>query len=210
MKIGIRIALIIAAVPQLAGAQGILDEFSYEGLKLSGVGFELGTTMSNRLTNEVIGAVRVDYGFIAPRLRVLLGGSYFKGDFDAEEITEFEDKLRSLVVDPTGDFTVDVGTVSWSDLELDLDLQYLVQASGRVRTFAGVGIAAHFRNGSGAAIDGTFVEDALDNIEAGLNLSLASEVRLITQLDFTAGLRGGVSSGLRTISASAGLMYRIP
>ena len=210
MKIGIRLALILVAVPQLVAAQGILDEFSYEGLKLSGVGFELGTTISNRLTNEVIGAVRVDYGFIAPKVRVLIGGSYFKGNFDAEEITEFEDKLRGLVIDPTGDFTVDIGTVSWSDLELDLDLQYLIQASDRVRTFAGVGIAAHFRNGSGRAINGTFVEDALDNIEAGLNLSVISEVRIIAQLDFTAGLRGGVSSGLRTISVLAGLMYRIP
>ncbi|MFQ5703947.1 MAG: hypothetical protein ACE5HT_07990 [Gemmatimonadales bacterium] len=209
MRTGISVALIIVALARPAAAQGILDKFSYEGLAFSGVGVAFGAVTSNRLTDEIIGAVRVDYGFIAPRVRVLLGGSYFKGDFDAEEISEFETKLRGLVRDPTRDFTINVGTVSWSDLALDFDLQYLLQASSRVRTFAGVGVASHLRNGSGRAIEGTFVEDALDNIEAGLNFSLATEVTLVRHLDFTVELRGGITSGLRTGSILSGLMYRV-
>ena len=210
MNAGIRLAVALTALPQALTAQGLLEQFSYEGLRFSGIGFEVGVVAPNRVTTELTGAVRIDYGLIAPRIRVLIGASYFKGDFDADEILQFENKLRRVVDDPTGDFSIDVGTITWSDFEADLDLQYVLEAGQRVTTFLGLGLAVHIRNGSGSAIEDTFVEDALDTIEAGLNLSLGTQVQLVPTLYLTVDLRGGLSSELRTAAARAGLMYRVP
>jgi hypothetical protein len=190
-------------------AQGFFDEFSYEGLRFSGVGVEVGGVASNRLETQLIGALRVDYGMIAPRVRVLLGVSYFSSDFKENEIADFEENLSELVDDPTNDFTIDIGSVTWSDFEADLDLQYVMPA-GRLTGFAGAGLGIHFRNGSGSAIDGTFVEDALDTIDASLNLSLGAQVQIIRELALTVGLRGALSSDLMTGALLAGLMYRVP
>ncbi len=209
MNAGIRIAIALLFLPNLLYAQGFFDEFSYEGLRFSGIGVEVGGVASNRLETQFIGALRVDYGMIAPRVRVLLGASYFSSEFKEDEIADFEENLSELVDDPTNDFTIDIGSVTWSDFEADLDLQYVMPA-GRLTGFAGVGLGIHFRNGSGSAIDGTFVEDALDTIDASLNLSLGAQVQVIRELALTLGLRGALSSDLMTGALLAGLMYRVP
>ncbi len=95
-------------------------------------------------------------------------------------------------------------------MEASVDLQYLFQNGSRFTTFIGVGLGVHVRSGSGDAIDGTFVEDALDTIAAGLNVSLGADVALTRVLYFTTDLRGGLSSELRTVSARGGFMFRFP
>jgi len=195
-------------LPQAMAAQSFLEQFSYEGLRFSGIGLEVGGTVSDRLTPEVTGALRVDYGLLAPRVRVLLGLSYFKGDFQSDEIADFENQLCRIVA-PVGDCLVEIGDISWSDVELDLDLQYMVGYNGRVMGFAGLGAAIHLLNGNGDAIADTFVEDALDRIDIGLNASLGVQVKLTSSLYFTADARGGLATELRTAAARAGFMYRV-
>jgi hypothetical protein len=198
------------ATPNLLAAQGFLEQFSYEGLRLSGVGIELGGIVSDRLTSELSGAVRIDYGSIAPRVRVLIGASYFKGDFDSTQVDEFENNLARIVDDPTNDFTIDVGSVSWSDLAIELDLQYVIGIGAKAAGFVGVGLAAHVMNGSGESISDTFVEDALDRVDLGLNLSLGTHVQLVPSVYLTMDVRGSLATELRSAAARAGLMYRIP
>ncbi len=195
--------------PSLLNAQGFLEQFSYEGLGFSGIGIEVGAVASDRLTPEFSGALRIDYGRIAPRVRVLIGVSYFKGQFEDEEIASFEAALRGVVFDPTSDFRIDVGTISWSDIETSLDFQYMLESGHRVTSYFGLGFAVHLRNGSGTAIEDTFVEDALDTIEAGLAASLGTSIALIPQVHFTLDIRGGLTSELRTATARAGFMYRV-
>jgi len=199
----------MAATPVTLPAQGFLEQFSYEGLRLSGLGVEMGGVVSDRLTAEPSPALRVDYGVLAPRLRVMFGASYFRGEFDQDEMTRFAQRLRRVVLDPTGDFAIDVGSITWSQLAIDGDLQYLFPA-GRAQTYLGLGIGVHARDGDGAAIDGTFVEDALDTIAAGINLSAGVEVALVPHLAVTVDLRGALTSELRLASARGGLMYRFP
>jgi len=67
--------------------------------------------------------------------------------------------------------------------------------------------AAH---GAGRAIEGTFVEDALDTVEAGLNVTAGTAVALARSLQLTAELRGSVTSELRTLAARGGFMVRLP
>ncbi len=199
--------LLALALPTSLPAQGVLNQFSYEGLRLSGIGVEMGAVASNRLTTEPTPALRVDCGVLAPRVRLLLGGSYFKGQFKPDEIARFAQRLRAVVVDPTNDFTINVGTITWSELEADLDLQYLFP-NGPVRTYVGLGLGVHLRNGDGAAINGTFVEDALDTIAAGLHGSMGAEVRVAPPLALTADLRGVLTSELRAVTLRGGLMLR--
>lgn len=201
-------AACLAAVPP-ARAQGLFEQFSYEGLRLAGIGVEVGGTASDRLTSEPTVGVRIDYGLIAPSVRVLVGGSRYKGSFGAVELARFGQRLRSVVNDPTGDFTVDVGQITWSTVQVDLDLQYLFP-SEVVTPYLGVGVGVHVHDGTGGAIEGTFVEDALDTVEAGLNLTAGAAVALTRWLHFTAETRGGLTSELRTLSARGGLMIRLP
>lgn len=208
MNAGIRLTLILLAAPQAALAQSFLEQFSYDGLQFSGIGVDAARVWSDRLSPEWSGGLRIDYGLAAPRVRVMLGASYFKGQLNADEITEFEASLRRVVTDPTGDATVTVGQIDWAAFEGSVDLHYLFPTAGRVLAYTGLGLGVQLWNGSGAAIDGTFVEDALDTIVAGLAASAGLEVAVSNAVFATIEGRGGLTSELRTASLRLGMLYR--
>ncbi|HXF96263.1 MAG TPA: hypothetical protein VNI61_09205, partial [Gemmatimonadales bacterium] len=202
------IALLAAPpLPRLVG-QGVLREFSYDNLRPSAIQADLGLVGASRLTGAVTGGVRLDYGQIAPRVRVLLGLSYYRARFAREELDRFERRIRELVEDPDSNFTVDVGAIRWADLTGDLDLQYVFPQGRSVTTYLGLGLSVHLRNGSGAAIDGTFLEDALDDVAAGINATLGAEFSLGTSWQVTLDARGVLLSDHSTASLRGGLMYR--
>jgi len=203
----ILLALLGAAPP--ARAQGFLDEFTYEGLRFAGFGVDLGGTWSDRLEGAVSGSIRIDAGLIAPRVRPLLSASLFTSRYAADEIAELEERLNAAIDDPTGDARVDIDSIPLTNLALDLDLQYLF-ATGRVIPYAGLGLGVHLRNAGGAAIEGTFVEDALEAIVAALNASAGVEVQVAPRLRLTGEVRGVLASGLTAWSARVGLMVRFP
>lgn len=190
-------------------AQGVLNQFSYDNLRLSGIQLDAGPLGSSELTGAVVAGLRLDYGMIAPRVRVLLGLSYFRSQFDTEARTRFEQRIRQFVIDPAGDDTIRVGRIYWSDITADLDLQYVIPQGRGVTSYIGAGASVHLRNGTGAAIKGTFVEDALDEVTAGFNVSIGTEFALSKAWRFTLDGRGVISSGLSTISLRSGIMYRL-
>src|SRR6266487_6671331 len=148
-------------------AQGVFNQFSSENLRPSAVQFDLGPLGGNNIRGTLTGGVRFDYGFVAPKLRVLLGLSYFHADLSSEALRRYADGLRRVVNDPDSNYTIQLGDISWSDLTGDLDLQYVMPRGRAVTLYLGLGVGIHLRNGSGKAIDGTFVEDALDQITVG-------------------------------------------
>ncbi len=206
----LRCLAMLVFMPATVSAQGFLDQFSYEGLRLTAIGADVGVVHTDRLERTASGALRVDYGMIAPRVRTLVSLSYFRSEFNSDEIARFEERLRAIVDDPTDDFTINVGVVNWSNVALDVDLQYVIVPGGRVAPFIGLGAGVHVRNASGQAIDDTFVEDALDTIEAGLNGTAGIDAGLSRDLWLTAEVRGSLTSGLKAVSLRAGLMYRFP
>ncbi len=203
------VLLLAAVTPAPASAQGFLEQFSYEGLGLSGIGVEMGGAWSDRVAGAVSGGVRIDYGMFAPRVRLLFGVNYFRGDLADDEIERFERRLEAVVIDPSGTARIDIGQITWTNVAADLDLQYLMPTASRVLGYAGVGLGVHLRNGTGSAIDDTFVEDALDTVAAAINLSLGSEIALHSRVHLIADVRGVLSSELRTVTVRGGLMYRI-
>jgi opacity protein-like surface antigen len=209
MMEGAAVALLSIFPTFQLSAQGVLNQFSYDNLRLSGIQIDAGPLGSSELTGAVVAGMRIDYGMIAPRVRVLLGLSYFRSEFDTKARTRFEQRIRQFVIDPANDDTIRVGRILLSDLTADLDLQYVLQQGRGVTTYIGAGASVHLRNGSGAAIKGTFVEDALDEVTAGFNAMIGAEFALSKAWRFTLDGRGVVSSGLSTISLRSGLMYRV-
>jgi hypothetical protein len=195
--------------PHSLAAQGVLNQFSYDNLRLSGIQVDAGPLGSSDLTGAVVAGLRLDYGMIAPHVRVLLGLSYFRSEFDSKARTRFEQRIRQFVIDPANDDTIRVGRIFWSDITGDLDLQYAIPQGRGIMTYIGVGASVHLRNGTGAAIKGTFVEDALDEVTAGFNASIGAEFALSKAWRFTLDGRGVISSGLSTVSLRSGIMYRL-
>ena len=76
-------------LPGTLVGQGALDEFSYDGLGFSGFGIELGGVASDRLESKLAAGIRVDYGNFSPQVRMVFGLSYFKSDFDVDQIAQF-------------------------------------------------------------------------------------------------------------------------
>lgn len=204
------LAVLALLPPSLVRAQQALDRFSYDNIRFTGIQAELGIVTSDRLKGTAQYGVRVDMGQFAPGLRLLVGASYFRSDFKSSEIRKFEDRLSQVVVDPTNDFTINLGAVHWSDLVFDADLQYMFARHAKYRPYLGLGAGIHIRNGSGQAINGTFVEDALDMAGAGLNLTGGMEVLLAPSLVLNLSGRAVLASDLKTVAVSVGLGYHIP
>ena len=201
--------LLLAAGPSgRLAAQGVLNQFSYDNLRLSGIQLDAGLLGASDLTGSTVGGLRVDYGRIAPKVRLLLGLSYFHSRFDQQAINRFERRLDSIVNPSTPD-SINLGRISLSDLIGDIDFQFVFPQGHGVTAYLGTGISIHARNGSGAAINGTFMEDALDVITAGLNGTMGFEFNLSHAWRFTVDGRGVLSSGLRSVSLRTGIMYRL-
>ena len=202
------VAVVLAVRPpdRLVG-QGVFNQFSSENLKLSAVQIDLGPLGGNNIRGTLSGGVRLDYGLIAPKVRVLLGLSYFHADLSSAALRGYEQGLRRVVNDPDSNYTINLGNVTWSDLTGDLDLQYVLPQGHAVTAYMGVGLGVHIRNGSGKAINGTFVEDALDQITAGVNGTIGAEIGA-KHWRVTVDARGVLSRGLSTVSLRTGVMYR--
>ena len=211
-KVGTIVSLIVSLLSLIPSfhlsAQGVLNQFSYENLRFSGMQLDAGLLGASELVGTTVGGLRVDYGRIAPHVRLLLGLSYFHSQFDQASRNRFERRLDSIVNPSTPD-TINLGRIALSDLIGDIDFQLVFPQGHGITAYLGTGVSIHARNGSGAAINGTFVEDALDVITAGLNGTLGFEFNLSRAWRFTVDGRGVLSSGLKTVSLRTGIMYRL-
>ena len=187
-------------------AQGLFSQFSYDNLKPSALQLDLGPVGGNNIRGTLTGGLRLDYGFIAPHVRVLLGVSYYKADFSSAARARFAQRLDSVVNPGTQD-TINLGRITWSDVTGDVDLQYVLPQGRAVTTYLGIGIGAHVRHGSGPAIKGTFVQDALNSITAGLNGTIGTEVGA-RRWRFILEARGVLWSGVSTVALRSGVAYR--
>jgi hypothetical protein len=201
-------ALLLTACPPARLPAQVLRQFSYDNLGPTAFQADLGMLGASRLRGAITGGMRVDYGLIAPRIRLLLGLSYYRARFSREEIVRFEQRIRELVTDPTGDATVSVGTIHWADLTGDLDLQYVLPHGSSVTTYLGLGLSVHVRSASGAAISGTFLDEALDDVAAGLNGTVGAEFGIGPRWRLTVDARAVLLSDQTTASLRGGVMYR--
>src|SRR3989442_4007383 len=210
-KVGTIVSLIVSLLSLIPSfhlsAQGVLNQFSYENLRFSGMQLDAGLLGASELVGTTVGGLRVDYGRIAPHVRLLLGLSYFHSQFDQASRNRFERRLDSIVNPSTPD-TINLGRIALSGLIGDIDFQLGFPQRHRITAYLGTGVSIHARNGSGAAINGTFVEDALDGTTGGLNGTVGFGFNLSPPGGFPGEGRGVLSGGLKTGSLRRGNMYR--
>ncbi len=164
------------------GAQATLADYDYENLSFRGFSLEGGYIFPSRVEPTHTLGMRVDLGYLGPGLRIVPGVAFWSSTMEDREVAELEGKVDALIrgeLDPGSGFTgVDLGTIDWSDLVLSLDGHFVWAIPYDFLSFAGAGVSAHILNGEGSAISGTFVEDLLDSVTAGLNLHAGLEYPL--------------------------------
>jgi hypothetical protein len=179
------LALALCA-PATLGAQ-TLEEYDYENLEFRGLGVHLGYVFPMKVESTLALGVRADLGMLGPNVRIVSGLGFWSSHLKQSEVDRLSDQLvrvcqRQGSICP-GSF--DFGRIRFSDFSLDAEAHYLFDNTPLVVTpYAGAGLGVHFQNGSGEAINGTFIEDLLDavapavNVVAGVQLPLGPAFHL--------------------------------
>lgn len=200
----------LALTSPVLAAQGLLSKFSYDQLQISGFELDVGSVATHDLRGAMIGDLRLDAGYLAPHVRVLLGASYTRSRFTDRAVARLNRQLLKLVNDPDTNSTIDVGRVHLSDFIADLDLQYVFNDGQPVSAVLGLGGGVHVRQGSGRAINGTFLQDALSGVAPALNVTAGMSVALTPAWRLAGELRATLLSDYSQFSARVGFMYRLP
>lgn len=203
------LVLALLALPGLAGAQS-LEDYDYENLRFSGVGVELGRILPSNVEPTLVLALRADLGALGPGVRIVPRASYWSSRLRDAEVDELRANLLRLCRDEGSDCLRELGEIRLSDLTLGVDAHYTFDAGLVATPYAGVGVALHLLNGSGEAVDGTFVEDQLDAIAPGVELVGGVELPLGDALRLFAEARGTLSTDVRYLGLSVGGSWSLP
>lgn len=169
------LALATLLAPPALAAQEIPD-IDYENLSFRGFGFDWGWMVPEGLEPTSTWALRLDLGYAGPGLRIVPSVSYWKSPLESGEIGEFTTRIEQLVFDQTGQVTtLDLGTIEYSDVAIGVDGHVVWEVPFDLLTYMGLGVTAHILNGSGAVIEGTFVDDLFDSVSPGFNLHIGAE-----------------------------------
>jgi hypothetical protein len=201
--------VLAGVVPHEARAQELAD-YDYENLSLRGISFNLGYLYADNVENTRTLGVQFDLGYLGPGFRLMSGVSYWESTLADTQVEEFEDRLGTLTEDqggtaPPGGF--DLGAIDREDIVVGLDGHYVWAVPLNLFFSTGVGLSAHFLNGSGAGIDGTFVEDLLDSVAAGFNLHAALEYPITERIRIHGGSKFEVLGDLNYFEIRGGLTF---
>lgn len=162
-------AIAHSASPAALAAQGLSD-FDYENLSFRGIGFENGYIFGSRIDATPTFGMRVDMGYLGPGIRLVPGVTYWSSYLSSREVGRLENQVRTLIERETGEpVVVNLGEISWSDVIVSLDGHLVFSLPADLLTYTGLGFSAHVMSGGGEAIQGTFVQDLLGSVTAGIN-----------------------------------------
>ncbi len=161
--------LVLLVSPAAASAQ-MLANYDYDNLRFRGLGVDVGRIWPNKVDATTQYAMRLDLGFLGPGVRIIPSVSWWRSQLKQSELDHLASRLSDLPSLTQRGVTIsaaDLGKVEWSNLSLAVDGQLVWTAPLHIFTYVGLGLGLHAMNGSGASIDGTFIEDLLDTITAG-------------------------------------------
>lgn len=201
--------VLMSASPRGAVAQDFID-YDYANLSFRGISFDVGQLNTDNVEDATTLGVRFDLGYLGPGFRITPGVTYWESTMAQAEVDQFETRLTELNqtqggTPPLGGF--DLGVIDRSDVIVTLDGEYVWTIPFDMYFSAGVGVSAHFLNGSGAAIDGTFVEDLLDSASAGFNLHAALEYPIAERVRLYGGSKIEVLGDLNYFEFRGGLSF---
>lgn len=206
-------ALLAAGLLLALGAAGParaqeLADYDYENLGFRGIGLQGGYIFPSSVNETYTVGARMDLGYLGPGLRIVPSITFWDSELEADEVAELEERVEDLVVERGGPGTtrpdLDLGTITWSDLALTVDGQFVWSIPYGFLGYAGAGASAHIMNGGGSISD-TFVDDLLDSIRAGFNLHTGLEFPLHRRARITSEARYEILGDLRYLELRAGL-----
>lgn len=204
---GVLGAVACASLLAPTGALGQeLADLDYEHLAFRGFGFDWGYLWPTRVERTGSVALRIDMGYAGPGLRILPSVSYWSAPLQQREITELEDRIESLIAEQSGAPSppLDLGTIQWRDIGLGVDAQVVWDSLLDVLAYSGIGVTAHILDGDGDAIAGTFIDDLLDSVTAGVNLHFGLEYPLTDRVRVYGVSKYEVMSDLQFFTARVG------
>ena len=98
-RLGWLVVLAVLPVHRLAG-QGVLSQFSYDELRIAGFQVDVGSVATRDLRGALVWGLRLDAGYLAPHVRVLLGVSHTSSRFTDRAVARLNRRLLALVNDP--------------------------------------------------------------------------------------------------------------
>jgi hypothetical protein len=213
---GFRAAWRAALAVTVAGALGSplagqsLADYDYDQLSFRGVAFEAGYIFPDRIEDTEQFGMRFDLGYLGPGVRLTPRLGWFSSRMTDAQVRRLETRVAELVFDqnPLAPLpTVDLGVVDWSAFTVGLDAHFVWRVPFGLLTYVGGGVAAHFQNGSGDAVDGTFVEDLLDSTVAGMNAHVGVEYPISEMIRVYGDVRYESAGDLRFPAFRAGLAF---
>lgn len=185
-----------------AAAQSLAD-YDYVHLRFRGVGFDAGYLWSDRIQDTQRYTVRFDLGYLGPGVRIVPSISYWSSQVEAGSLQEWADRLNAQT--GTALTSADLAPIRWSDLSVTVDGQFVWSVPFGVFTYVGIGAGVHALNGRGPAVDGTFVEDLLDDFTAGVDGLFGAELELNERLRVYGEARYTAMTSLQYGSIRAGV-----
>ena len=200
--------VVTSALPHEARAQDLAG-YDYENLSFRGISFDVGYLYADNVEDTRTLGVRFDLGFLGPGFRLMPGVTYWESTLADPEVDQFETRLGTLTMDqggiaPAGGF--DLGVIDRTDIVVNMDGHYVWATPLNLFFSMGVGLSAHFLNGSGPRIDDTFVEDLLDSVSAGFNLHVGLEYPITDRVRIHGGSKVEVLGDLNYVELRGGLL----
>lgn len=199
------VVLVALLAPASLSAQELAD-LDYEHLSFRGFGFDGGWLWPTRVDPTYSLALRFDLGYAGPGLRIVPHVTYWSSSLVESEVTELEDRISQLIEDQTGSppSVLNLGTIDYRDIAVGVDAHIVWDSLFDLLTYGGLGVSVHILDGSGDAIDGTFVDDALDQVTAGMNLHFGAEYPLTPRFRIYSVAKYEVTTDLQYFHVRAG------
>jgi hypothetical protein len=190
-------ALVSFAAPLRAQeGPGLFERLNLDKLKLTAFGASMGPVAPTNIVPTVSVSLHADYGEISPRWRVVFSATYWGSRYRDEVVDRLESKLREQIVDTTRTAQFALGGISVSDIAVGGDLRWTPR-TGAIRPYIGGGAQAHVINAEAKAIQGTLIENALDNIALGFGAVTGVDVTFARHLGIGLQGRYDLTSGVR-------------
>jgi len=184
-------------------AQGLAD-YDYANLGFRGIGVE-GSYVHPDNTEDTAGfGLRADLGYLGPHVRVVPRFAYWSSDIQASEVKLLESRLEELSGVTSG--SIQLGSINRDAVIFGVDVQGVLPTS-LISPYLGVGLDVYVLNGSGPAIDGTFVDDALDLVTAGISGVGGVQVSVNPNLRVYGEVRGTLVTDVSNVALTAGIAY---
>jgi hypothetical protein len=210
MSVPVRAVMTLASSALLlvpaGGASQDLADLDYENLGFRGVGLDWGYLWPNRVNRAGGVGLRFDLGYAGPGLRIMPHAGYWSSPLEESEITELENHIEALITQQSGapSPALDLGTIRWRDVAVGVDAHVVWDSLLDLLTYGGIGVTAHVLDGDGDAIAGTFIDDLLDSVTAGINLHFGMEYPITERFRIYGVSKYEVMSDLQYFSVRAG------